>query len=646
MPFDSPVHPPEPDSVSEAVFAHILSLEIVGLMLLPMETQAVLTSELEARVRTTSIVRLSLSQGKLLLRMTVMGLTLAFFGEADLPLRSAIEIAEALANLSHLPLRMGLHSGTVRREKDTQGLESAHGEGIVRAQRIMACGDKGHILLSSEIVDRLAKSPLWARYWSQYLKDLGLHELDTGERFHFYALHYKHLGNPETPICLSREVVGQVPAHMLFMDVVGSAALKGSRQLRMYHEVQQLVASTTDYQRSRANNQVLCRSTGDGMLVVFFDELLAPLRCATEIARKLKTESSLKLRMGIHTGYVNRVQNINGEEDVSGDDVVTAARVMDCGDADHILVSSALGHALAKTPPWSRCLHYIGQFRPANKKEVVDLYNWYEKDIGNSHRPRKAAQGATWEKPTQEETQRRQSQTLSRVAEEAQEQRVRERSYVALVIATLMLLVCGLGYAFSASLRDRGISVFPHHTEAPGQHTEATEEVTPSSPDRQEQKDNHLQSQSSLSSATNGVSHPSRPPSIGPSNEPDKPEDRDTPSSGTASPKPTETTNEEAPFVRIGAKGDQIECTFQIPADGQGKRRIEITPIYLNASRSEAPLVAEIGDESQPFSFSISPEKQRLHIVFSWENDRTKTWECEIDPGKDAKEIRCELKPD
>jgi class 3 adenylate cyclase len=129
-------------------------------------------------------------------------------------------------------------------------------------------------------------------------------------------------------------------AHVLFIDIVGYSTQAMDAQRRLLEELQEFVRLTPEFGRAVASEDSLRLPTGDGMALVFFRDPVAPLRCAMELARSLVSRPHLQLRMGLHTGPVYRVADINANSNVSGGGINFAQRVMDCGDAGHILLSS------------------------------------------------------------------------------------------------------------------------------------------------------------------------------------------------------------------------------------------------------------------------------------------------------------------
>jgi class 3 adenylate cyclase len=180
-------------------------------------------------------------------------------------------------------------------------------------------------------------------------------------------------------------------AHVLFIDVVGLSLRSMDEQRAIYNELNDVVCRTKEYARSKAGHSVLCRPSGDGMALVFLDHIEAPLRCALELATELQHPGSASVRMGIHSGEIYRVTDINGVEDVTGEGIIVARRVMDCGDAGHILVSSAAAEELEQSAEWREWLHFLGACRVKHGKRVA-IWNAYNGEIGNRRMPQNMVQ--------------------------------------------------------------------------------------------------------------------------------------------------------------------------------------------------------------------------------------------------------------
>ena len=175
--------------------AYVLYLDMVGYSRLSLEAQARVALDLREIVRATAEFVRHETEGDLLRLDTGDGMALVFFADPQSPIRCACEIAAALGRPPRLPLRIGLHCGPVIRTRDINGGENVSGDGINRAQRVMDCGDAGHILLSRYYADLLTALALWA----PDLHDLGEATVKHGERLHLVSFHCAHSGSPAPP---------------------------------------------------------------------------------------------------------------------------------------------------------------------------------------------------------------------------------------------------------------------------------------------------------------------------------------------------------------------------------------------------------------------------------------------------------------
>src|SRR3954463_6876946 len=173
---------------------HVLFIDIVGYSRLLIEEQKERLSQLIEIVLATTPVREATDE-QLVRLPTGDGMALVFRHSAEEPARCALEIAEALQKHPELPVRMGIHSGPVSEVTDVSGRTNIAGAGINMAQRVMDCGDAGHILLSQHVADDLVHS----RQWAPRLRDLGDCEVKHGVRLHLVNLYAEPLGNPEAP---------------------------------------------------------------------------------------------------------------------------------------------------------------------------------------------------------------------------------------------------------------------------------------------------------------------------------------------------------------------------------------------------------------------------------------------------------------
>ncbi len=177
-------------------------------------------------------------------------------------------------------------------------------------------------------------------------------------------------------------------AHVLFTDLVGYSKSSLEDQARLLRRLQEIVSSTAEFRRAQSQGQLISLPTGDGMALAFFNDPLAPVQCAVEIARALKSQPELRLRMGIHTGPVQRIADINQQLNVSGGGINFAQRVMDCGDAGHILLSDKAADILNQLGEWSPHLRDWGECEVKHGVKV-HLFNLYNGEVGNPKMPEK-----------------------------------------------------------------------------------------------------------------------------------------------------------------------------------------------------------------------------------------------------------------
>ncbi len=177
-------------------------------------------------------------------------------------------------------------------------------------------------------------------------------------------------------------------AHVLFTDIVGYSKLPMDEQEQLLMQLQDAVRKTSEFARAEASEELIRLPTGDGMALVFFGDAEAPVRCAVELGRSLCKQPTLQLRMGIHTGPVYRVADINANRNVAGGGINIAQRVMDCGDAGHILVSSAEAEVLGQLSAWCPMLHDLGEVEVKHGVNI-HIYNLYPEGAGNAELPKK-----------------------------------------------------------------------------------------------------------------------------------------------------------------------------------------------------------------------------------------------------------------
>jgi uncharacterized protein affecting Mg2+/Co2+ transport len=177
------------------------------------------------------------------------------------------------------------------------------------------------------------------------------------------------------------------------MDVVAFGKLKMRDQLGVSYQLTDMVRNTREYRLNEGKDSVICRPVGDGMAVVFFSELPAPIRCAIEISANLKNQALIQLRMGIHSGPVYRTTDINRQADVQGEGIIKAQRVMDAGDANHILLSRAMAEILIELGEWNDYISEIGIVEDKHRKPIL-IYNFSSNEFGNPNPPKKVISAA------------------------------------------------------------------------------------------------------------------------------------------------------------------------------------------------------------------------------------------------------------
>jgi TolB-like protein/class 3 adenylate cyclase len=177
-------------------------------------------------------------------------------------------------------------------------------------------------------------------------------------------------------------------AHVLFLDIVGYSKLSVNEQHARVDELNGIVRLSEQFQKAEAANRILKIPTGDGMALVFYKSPEEPAQCAFEISRALKDNQRLQVRMGIHSGPVSGVVDVNERTNVAGAGINLAQRVMDCGDAGHILLSHHVAEDLAEYERWRPFLHDIGTFEVKHGARV-SVTNLYSDEVGNPNLPGK-----------------------------------------------------------------------------------------------------------------------------------------------------------------------------------------------------------------------------------------------------------------
>src|SRR6266536_1828263 len=214
-------------------------------------------------------------------------------------------------------------------------------------------------------------------------------------------------------------------AYVLFIDIVGYSKLVTHEQRRLLELLNRIVREAGHFRTAEANGRLITVPTGDGMALVFYNTPEAPVECALEIGRAAREHRELKLRMGMHSGPVSGVVDVSGRSNIAGAGINIAQRVMDCGDAGHVLISKHMAEDLEQYGHWKRNLHDLGECEVKHGVRVA-VVNLYTEDLGNPEVPRKFRHA-------------RQEAALPGLTEK----RTRSRSW--LIAAAAVVLIAGLG---------------------------------------------------------------------------------------------------------------------------------------------------------------------------------------------------------
>src|SRR5881398_3439610 len=184
-------------------------------------------------------------------------------------------------------------------------------------------------------------------------------------------------------------------AHVLLIDVVGYSKLLVNEQIELLQDLNQIVRSTECFRTAEKTGKLIRVSTGDGMALLFFHSPEEPVRCALEISRTLQEHPHIQLRMGVHSGPVSQVTDVNDKTNIAGSGINVAQRVMDCGDAGHILLSGHIAEDLTQYRHWQPYLHDLGECQVKHGLRL-HLVNLYKDNLGNPHLPDKLKRRRRW----------------------------------------------------------------------------------------------------------------------------------------------------------------------------------------------------------------------------------------------------------
>src|SRR5437773_7568499 len=190
---------------------------------------------------------------------------------------------------------------------------------------------------------------------------------------------------------MSAEVKKEVQleiAHVLFIDIVGYSKLSINEKRAAVDELNEVVRASKQFQNAEAAGRLIKLPTGDGMALVFYTSPEAPAQCAIEISGALNEHPLLQLRMGVHSGPVSGVIDVNGHANLAGAGLNVAQRVMDCGDAGHILLSKHVAEDLEEYDQWRPLLHDLGTCEVKHGARI-GVTNLYSDEVGNPQLPRK-----------------------------------------------------------------------------------------------------------------------------------------------------------------------------------------------------------------------------------------------------------------
>jgi TolB-like protein/class 3 adenylate cyclase len=189
------------------------------------------------------------------------------------------------------------------------------------------------------------------------------------------------------PAEIKKEIQLEI-AHVLFIDIVGYSKLSINDQRTAVDELNQVVRTSEQFQNAEAAARLIKIPTGDGMALVFYKSPEEPVKCALEISRALKEHPKLQLRMGVHSGPVSGVIDVNGQANLAGAGLNIAQRVMGCADARHILLSRHVAEDLEEYEQWRPLLHNLGECEVKHGARVA-IVNLYGGEVGNPQLPKK-----------------------------------------------------------------------------------------------------------------------------------------------------------------------------------------------------------------------------------------------------------------
>ena len=236
-------------------------------------------------------------------------------------------------------------------------------------------------------------------------------------------------------------------AHLLLIDIVGYSKLLVNEQIESVQELGRIVRSTECFRNAEENGKLIRVPTGDGMALLFFRSPEEPVRCALEISHQLRENSNIRLRMGIHSGPVNQVRDVNDTLNVAGTGINVAQRIMDCGDAGHILLSKHVADDLAQYRHWQPYLHDLGEYEVKHGLRL-SIVNLCKDNLGNPNLPEKL------------QRRKRRRQSASAIVKP-----IRNRWPVFMTVPILSAIAMAIGlstyFGYSWLTRPRGAATVP-----------------------------------------------------------------------------------------------------------------------------------------------------------------------------------------
>jgi TolB-like protein/integral membrane sensor domain MASE1/class 3 adenylate cyclase/predicted Zn-dependent protease len=284
-------------------------------------------------------------------------------------------------------------------------------------------------------------------------------EAANGTKDHFLAMPSHEPRTPLTPVISALESLETEPAqteedrsaeptpdlpleiaHVLLIDVVGYSKLLVNEEIELLQELNQIVRSTESFRSAEASGKLNRVPMGDGMALLFFHGPEEPVRCAFEISRALQDHPRIRLRMGVHSGPVNRITDVNDKTNFAGSGINVAQRVLDCSDAGHILLSAHVAEDLAQYRDWQPCLHDLGKCEVKHGLHL-HLFNLYKENLGNPQVPEKLRRRRRWKRGP------------DIVRPVSLRRRPRSLLVLALVVAALAMVISSLTFFQRVSLR-------------------------------------------------------------------------------------------------------------------------------------------------------------------------------------------------